>query len=439
MTVQQLGDMAAAIGYSQQQQQKEPLRSAGRSENFSQTPYYGEFSAGDGSRHVPQSQFPVPQQNASLDNNMHHSHLPDSHSGHVNSRLPLLYELLQQGYDQALGQPTGVSSTPESNASHSNSLRHDMASGVNHYYQGSQNQPQFQLPSIQEFTKSTVKKYIISADHLSLEPVSVHPTHQYQVSQNDYQFQSQRSVSSNDTSSRSSQSEHPVSVEPTSSVKMHNHPLTKIRSSSGGDLFICNWENCGKEFKKYYNLKSHLKIHTGERPFACDFDGCSAAFTRRHDLNRHRKTHSGEREYQCSDCGRKFSRQDALTRHLNGSTCKGGAGMHGELQRDVQGRCNHAEVQSTYDHDQSASSYSNSYGVQQVYQRPIVFVPVNQYQYSNPRHYMEPATSKPHERVSEEYSQGPSVPYRYENLPQYHARTQDTVYRPSNEFRVNIR
>ncbi|KAI3629905.1 hypothetical protein MIR68_011340 [Amoeboaphelidium protococcarum] len=433
MTVQQQDDMAAEVGYSQQQ--KEHLRSAGRSENFSQTPYYGEFSAGDGGRSVTQSQSSA-HQKVSHGNNTHHSHLPDSHSGHVNSRLPLLYELLQQGYDQALGQPIAVSSTPESNSTHSNSVRHDMASGVNHYYSFAQNQPQLQLPSIQEFSQSTVKKYIISADHLSLEPVPVHPTHQHKVPQNDFQFQSQRSVSSTDTSSRSSQSEHPVAVG--TSMKMHNHPLTKIRSSSGGDLFICNWENCGKEFKKYYNLKSHLKIHTGERPFACDFDGCSAAFTRRHDLNRHRKTHSGEREYQCSDCGRKFSRQDALTRHLNGSTCKGG-GMQGELQRDVQGRYNHAEVQSAYDHDQSASSYSNSYGVQQVYQRPIVFVPVNQYQYSNPRHYIDPAISKSHEKVSEEFSQGPSVPYRYENLPQYHARTQNTVYRPSCEFRVNIR
>jgi hypothetical protein len=78
---------------------------------------------------------------------------------------------------------------------------------------------------------------------------------------------------------------------------------------------------CFKIFSRPYNLKSHQKTHTKERPFICLFPGCNWAFARPHDLKRHDLLHTGEKPYGCS-CGKRFDRSDAVKRHqLTDSIC----------------------------------------------------------------------------------------------------------------------
>lgn len=95
------------------------------------------------------------------------------------------------------------------------------------------------------------------------------------------------------------------------SGRVQKHPAT----------FQCSL--CPKRFTRAYNLRSHLRTHTDERPFVCTV--CGKAFARQHDRKRHEGLHSGEKKFVCKGtlqsgahwgCGRRFARADALGRHF---------------------------------------------------------------------------------------------------------------------------
>lgn len=82
---------------------------------------------------------------------------------------------------------------------------------------------------------------------------------------------------------------------------------------SYGKPFFC--EVCGIRMSELANLKTHMRIHTGERPFSCTFESCDRRFVSSSELTIHMRRHLGEKPYTCDQCPAAFVSKDYLNKH----------------------------------------------------------------------------------------------------------------------------
>ncbi|XP_070551549.1 zinc finger protein 391-like [Ptychodera flava] len=87
---------------------------------------------------------------------------------------------------------------------------------------------------------------------------------------------------------------------------------THLMTHSKTQPYTCKF--CGKRFSRKGNLQRHLRIHTNEKPYKCK--DCDKRFSDPGNLNKHSKVHSNERPYLCHQCGKSFKRQNNLDVHL---------------------------------------------------------------------------------------------------------------------------
>lgn len=66
---------------------------------------------------------------------------------------------------------------------------------------------------------------------------------------------------------------------------------------------IC--EYCGKGFSLDFNLRTHIRIHTGEKPYVCGFSGCGKRFSQCSNLTSHEKNciYNQEKRPHLADSG----------------------------------------------------------------------------------------------------------------------------------------
>ncbi|KAL3968156.1 RNA polymerase II elongation factor ELL [Sarotherodon galilaeus] len=76
-------------------------------------------------------------------------------------------------------------------------------------------------------------------------------------------------------------------------------------------IFGC--DICKQRFHQKSHLKTHMRIHTGEKPFSCDI--CGNIFRHQYSLDRHIRVHTGEKPFACDVCSKGFSHLWDLKRH----------------------------------------------------------------------------------------------------------------------------
>ncbi|XP_056150425.1 PR domain zinc finger protein 12b [Lampris incognitus] len=70
---------------------------------------------------------------------------------------------------------------------------------------------------------------------------------------------------------------------------------------------------CHRGFNSRSNLRSHMRIHTLDKPFVCRF--CSRRFSQSSTLRNHVRLHTGERPYRCHVCQSAYSQLAGLRAH----------------------------------------------------------------------------------------------------------------------------
>jgi KRAB domain-containing zinc finger protein len=84
------------------------------------------------------------------------------------------------------------------------------------------------------------------------------------------------------------------------------------RKKTKKKIYSCYF--CSKIFYQFFNLNSHMRVHTMETPFKCQL--CTQMFKRKDSLNFHNiSVHTKKYPFKCCKCGLGFATNTELRNH----------------------------------------------------------------------------------------------------------------------------
>ncbi|XP_067867956.1 PR domain zinc finger protein 12b [Heterodontus francisci] len=95
--------------------------------------------------------------------------------------------------------------------------------------------------------------------------------------------------------------------------KNKDDDLNIVDGSAGSSTGRMRCVICYRGFNSRSNLRSHMRIHTLDKPFICRF--CNRRFSQSSTLRNHVRLHTGERPYKCQVCQSAYSQLAGLRAH----------------------------------------------------------------------------------------------------------------------------